>query len=142
VCRRILDVEVNWPHVVQFVYVDWAGLFLKTTDWGNGATLHRMLADWNDTDTWSTWTNGIQANAVEAVADKDVCTYKVKAGRTAIDVTASLRCWLEQADPNTANKGWAFLSSGDNGWDFASSEGGDDVRPMLMVWFSCVRGLP
>ena len=31
-----------------------------------GASLHRMLQSWNDTDNWNTWGAGIDANGIEA----------------------------------------------------------------------------
>jgi hypothetical protein len=96
-----------------------AKIELSTVDRGSGASLHRMKTDWAETDTWASLRNGIQTDGVEALSSADVRTGSTSVGTTTVDVTSSVRAWVNGA----ANLGWAFIPSGTNGWDFASSEG-------------------
>jgi len=98
---------------------------------GDGATLHRMLQSWNDTDTWAGafGGNGVQADDVEAVSAPDAVTAG-GTGLVEIDVTASVIAWA--ADPSS-NDGWVMLPLGTNGWDFVTSEGAAAERPRLVV---------
>jgi len=104
-----------------------AWLELTTTNQGDGASFHRMMDAWNEASTWESFgSNGIQAGG-EALAATDATSAGV--GEPArIDVTASVDAWSR--DPE-ANLGWALLPSGDDGWDFDSSEG--DEPPRLVV---------
>lgn len=99
-----------------------------------GAFLHRMIQTWSDTNTWSTFGgNGIQANAVEAVATADVSGASA-VGPFTLNVTTSLQAWI--ADPST-NKGWAWIPPAvDNSWQFESSEAATVAnRPKLTVTY-------
>ncbi|MCE8018114.1 tandem-95 repeat protein [Halomonas sp. MCCC 1A17488] len=107
-----------------------ATLELNTTGKGDGARLHRMLMPWNDTDTWNTFTDGLQADGVEAHASADLVTGYVPVGTTRLDVTASLQAWAD----GTPNYGWAFLPVGPDGWDFHSAEG--STPPRLVVEYT------
>jgi hypothetical protein len=118
-----------------------ATLTLQVTDPGSGFRLHRMLRAWNDTDTWNGWTNGIEANGVEAATGPDVtvgagnATSNVLTGALNVDVTASVRAWAAGQE----NWGWALLpfAGGTNGVDFASAEAGTvSFRPKLTVVFT------
>jgi calcineurin-like phosphoesterase family protein len=102
-------------------------LILQTTDGGSGASFHRILVDWTDADTWDSLTDGVQADDVEAAAIADAL------GDGMVDVTASIRAWLGSDDPSEANKGWALLPLGGDGWDFDSAEGA--APPRLIVSF-------
>ena len=104
-----------------------AWLEVRTTNFGNGARLHRLTADWDEASSWSDFgSNGIVAGS-EALSRADAETAgSIEMVR--IDVTESLRAW--SLDPSS-NRGWAFLPSGDDGWDFDSSEG--DTPPQLTV---------
>jgi matrixin len=110
-----------------------ATLELNTADKGSGASLHRMLVDWTENDSWSTFGgNGIQTGA-EALAAVDG-TASGQDDTTRIDVTSSLAAWSQ--DP-CSNRGWVFLPAGTDGWDFSSSESGSP--PRLTVEYSIVR---
>jgi hypothetical protein len=106
-----------------------ASLTLQTTDRGSGATLHRMLRNWSESDSWNSLGDGVQADGTEAVSAADVNTGRARTGTTTLDVTRSVQAW---ADGST-NYGWVFLPRGGNGWDFSSSEG--STPPRLAVTF-------
>ncbi len=100
---------------------------------GVGATLHRMLQPWNDTDTWDVWTNGIQNDDVEAMSAADA-SGSSGVGSFELDVTTSVTAWL--ADPSS-NYGWAWLPPGvDNSWQMDSAEGA--TPPELRVVYQIV----
>jgi len=109
-----------------------ATLILNVSNEGDAVTLHRMLQNWNETDTWNTFGgDGIQADDVEAAAAPDAATISILPGPLVIDVTASVRAW--QADPSS-NHGWAILSSGNNLVGFDSREATTAAeRPQLIV---------
>jgi len=96
-----------------------ATLTLETTDPGDGASLHRMLQTWSDTDTWNGYGNGIQADDTEARSAADLTTGSVAVGSTVLDVTESVQAWVNGEE----NHGWVLLPVGTNGWDFQSAEG-------------------
>jgi hypothetical protein len=106
-----------------------ATLELATTNKGDGASIHRMVGAWSDTDTWTSLGNGIQADGVEAMMQADLITGFVPIGTTTLDVTASLQAWAN----GQTNLGWAFLPLGSDGWKFNSAEG--TVAPKLTVEF-------
>lgn len=107
-----------------------ATLTLETTDDGDGAAVHRMLEPWDGDDTWERLGDGVQADGTQAAADPVTTTGSVSEGPTTLDVTASVGAWLD-GEPN---HGWAFLPAGDDGWDFAASEG--VVPPTLTVRYT------
>lgn len=106
-----------------------ATLTVETTGRGDGAALHRMRRNWSESDTWDSLGDGVQADGSEAASSADVETGSVSTGPTAIDVTTSVRAWVD----GSANYGWAFLPSGRDGWDFYSAEGA--TPPTLTVTF-------
>ncbi len=110
-----------------------AHLELNVTDIGNALMFYRMLRNWAETETWNTLGAGIQTDGVEAASTPDVSTAYVAAlGILSIDVTASLRAWVNAP---TTNFGWAILQgSGTNRVQFDSSEG--TTRPKLVVTFT------
>jgi hypothetical protein len=107
-----------------------ATLTLETSDLGGGASLHRMLIPWSDSDTYGSLGNGIQADGVEAVSTADQVTGRGALGSHEVDVTESVQAWAKGG----ANYGWAFLSSNSNGWDFFSSE--TSHAPALTIDYS------
>jgi hypothetical protein len=104
-----------------------AALRLKTLDPGSGASLYRMLVDWDDSDTWSSFDDGVQTDGTHAASRADVKTGRVSTGTTTIDVTKSVKAWVD----GDSNYGWVFVPSGRNGWDFSSAEGAEP--PELVV---------
>ena len=95
---------------------------------GSSFGVFEMLQNWTESSTWSSMNNGIQYNGIEAVSTPLAVTGSVSTGILTIDVTESLQAW--QADPSK-NRGWAFLSTGNDGVDFYSSESG--LAPRLVV---------
>jgi hypothetical protein len=104
-----------------------ATLTLETSSAGSGASLHRVLIPWSESDTYGLLGDGIQANGTEAVATADLITGRVALGSRELDVTESVQAWAFGA----ANYGWALLPSSSNGWDFSSSE--TSQAPVLTV---------
>jgi hypothetical protein len=122
-----------------------AKLVLAVHNDGSGFTVHNMLQDWNESDTWNSLTNGISADDVEASADAvaelgaNNNSNNVLSGMLEVDVTESVLAWLSGED----NFGWALLPqpAGANGLDFYSSERIPiSVRPMLYIDYEAVPG--
>lgn len=112
-----------------------AELILEGLDSGSGAILHRLLQDWNDTDTWdgAFGGDGVQADGTEAALSFDASTTG-PSGRVVIDVTNSIKAWL--SDPSS-NRGWVLFPMGTDGWDFYTSEG--DITPLLQVYYEILE---
>jgi hypothetical protein len=116
-----------------------ATLTLRTTSASvQGASLYRMLVDWDSTSTWASLGNGVQTNGTEAVATADLTTGTITTGDRAFDVTQSLQAWTTAGSTseaqNAANQGWLVKAGGTDGWDFRSSEG--SVKPLLTVTYT------
>ncbi len=109
-----------------------ASLTLATTNEGDGATVHRMLQPWADTDTWNSRGAGVQADGHEARSAIDLATGFVQTGVRQFDVTASVQAWAN----GETNNGWAFLPVDFDGWDFHSAEG--VTKPLLTVTYTSV----
>ena len=102
---------------------------------GDGAAVHAMRQPWDDTvSTWNSWTNGIQANGIEADQLPSVLVGNrslepdVQATLNSVEVTSDLLAW----QAGRPNYGWAFLPfvGGANGWGFRSSEFVSFVDPL------------
>jgi hypothetical protein len=123
-----------------------ATLTLKTSWWdtakGDGGQFHRLLVPWNETSTWSSFVNGVQADGVEASVAASAFAgtgailrpepYLQQGDPIILDVTADVSAWSE----GVANYGWAILPlpNADDGWGFWSSEYSNVVeRPILVV---------
>jgi hypothetical protein len=106
-----------------------ATLTVETVDEGSGGSVHRLLREWSESDTWASLDGGIAADGSDATADPETETGTVSAGQTTIDVTAGVRAWVG-GEPN---RGWAILPLGDDGWDFSTAEG--ETPPRLTVTF-------
>ena len=109
--------------------IERAWLELNTTNSGDGASVHRMLVPWSEGDTWDSFgLEGVEAGEEAAAAAEATVTGM---GRPAeVEVTGSLRLWA--VDP-ALNKGWAFLPTGSNGWQFDSAESDEGSPPRLVV---------
>jgi hypothetical protein len=99
--------------------------------------VHRMLASWSATDTWTSLASGVQTNGIEAAASPDTSSGQSQLGALSFNVLASLQTW--QADP-ASNLGWILVSTGDDGVDFHSSEGA--TPPKLIVTYVVHAPLP
>ena len=116
---------------------------------GDGAAVHPMRQPWDDTvSTWNSWTNGIQANGIEADQLPSVLVGNrslepdVQATLNSVEVTSDLLAW----QAGRPNYGWAFLPlvGGVNGWGFRSSEfisfvdplKPEGERPRLRVYYT------
>ena len=128
------------PGQVPFgAIINRAAVRLYTVDETDATTLVRMLRmlkPWEESSTWNSMVNGIdETNSVEAGATEGLINGGQLNAFDDIDVTATVRAWAN-GEPN---HGWAFLPTGSNGWDFASSENGTVAnRPALLVDFVAV----
>ena len=96
---------------------------------GVGASVHRMLQPWTETDSWNQWGSGIQADDSEAASQADASSSS-GVGLHNFTVTPSLAAWAA----GQANRGWAWLPPvADNSWRFDSAEGA--LPPKLEVTF-------
>jgi hypothetical protein len=95
-------------------------------------TLHLMLQNWSEASTWNSVTNGVQTDDTEAkiTADSTLASPESLGSQTFTGLADTLQAWSDGAD----NYGWVIVSDNDDGWDFASSEGGTITqRPLLTV---------
>ena len=96
----------------------------------DGASFHRMLQCWSDTDKWSTFGgDGVQANGIEAVATADVSTFYNNTGPYNVNVLPSLQAWSNGA----INLGWVLLPNGTDSWQLDSANG--TAKPLLTVTY-------
>lgn len=105
---------------------------LSNSQSGNTMSLYRLLKGWQEpTATWDSQTNGISADAVDAIfAANDSVSPSVQDQFLTFDVTESLWAWLAGAP----NNGWALLPGGTDGWQWDTSESGNVLnRPRLNV---------
>jgi hypothetical protein len=106
---------------------------------GHGGTFHRMLRDWDaNTVTWSSLTNGVSADNIEARTAVSFQAGQVpdilQPGPISFDVTADVRAWANRQP----NFGWATLPlvGGTNGWGIQTSDQGILAdRPKLTVTY-------
>ncbi len=116
-----------------------ARLRLYTTDGteNNHVRFHRMLSAWSDKDTWNTLDAGVANDDVEAdrYADQAIRADNRAGGYHDLDVTSSVRAWVERGRPN---HGWALLPTGTDGWQGCSAEGA--TPPELIVEYELVAG--
>jgi hypothetical protein len=117
-----------------------ATLSVQITSPGSGIQFHDMLVAWNESATWDSMGDGIQANGVEAVAAPFLSvgandgSSNISGGPIDFDLTASLQAMQSGTVPGY---GWAllpFMPDGTNGVDFPTKEAfllAD--RPLLTV---------
>ncbi|VEP18260.1 hypothetical protein H1P_730001 [Hyella patelloides LEGE 07179] len=134
---RFESIFGNQPEqIAQGAEIISAELELDVSNPGSNIEFHRLLQDFDDTDTYSSFDNGVQANDLEAVSTPDAVTGSVATGVLSVDVTDSLQTWQENPD---SNFGWAILPTNNNGVDFDSAEGNNP--PRLIVEYA-VDNLP
>ncbi len=129
--------------LIHAAYVDLAST--QSNAEGDGGTFHRMSVDWNEEfATWNSFTNGIQADDVEAVAsptafagNSDPNALRTQAaGWYSFDVTRDVQAWVTGT---AQNYGWAILPYAGlpNGWGVETSEATQPVnRPTLRVFYT------
>jgi len=116
-----------------------ATLTLDVTDAGSGLNVHQMNVGWDEAATWSSMSQGIQTDGIEAAAGPETSigandgNANVGTGTVGLNVTASVKNWQE----GSANHGWALmphLPNGTNGLRFHASEiDTANLRPKLQV---------
>jgi hypothetical protein len=109
---------------------------------GDGGAFHAMLIPWNDTDTFSTFGNGIHADDVQsssvisASAGSTALDRTVQGGYLSYDLTTDVALWASGAKPNY---GWVILPwvNGGDGWFFSTAEqANESYRPQLRVYYT------
>ena len=97
-------------------------------------SVHRMLAGWNDTDSWTSLVNGVATDGVEAASESSFALLPSVNNAPAIfDVTSDLAALLAGA----TNYGWVVNGAGAQSWLAASSENASvQTRPSLDVAYS------
>lgn len=111
-----------------------AKLKLWSTNIGSSIHLHRMLAAWTESSTWTSMGSGILTNDVQAASVADF-TYAPKTANEPFyfDVSNSVQSWIDGAP----NYGWVILSSGADDYQFNASEAGTvGARPELDVAYA------
>lgn len=98
--------------------------------------LHRMLVNWNNSSTWNTFTDGVNADDIEAASAWTFSLVPEVEGAPAIfDVTSD----IELFRTGTTNFGWVIRPSttgAGDGWTMGSSEATNQERPTLEVVYS------
>jgi hypothetical protein len=109
-----------------------AHLFLRSRRPSPGSVrLHRMLADWTPDGSWSSFgAGGLAADGLVAAASADAETGSIPAGFIAVDVTTSVRAWLETPG---SNRGWALLADG--GGQAAFDRAAGVTPPRLVLYY-------
>ena len=115
-----------------------ARMLVSAFDQGSTVNLHRMLVPFTRSATWNSMIDGVSADGREASRHKDSFTFgKIAANSSTVtfDVTDTVQAWAS----GQANRGWVFLNTGGNGWDFYASEF-DDIkqRPQLVIEFETI----
>ncbi len=108
---------------------------------GDGGKIHRMLKPWQDTDTWNSLANGVDADGVEAATAPTATAGdlsldpNVQGGYLTFLLTSDVQAWANGAP----NYGWVFLPwpYGGDGWGFGTAEATQELeRPQLRVYYT------
>jgi hypothetical protein len=109
---------------------------------GHGGAFHMMLTSWNDTDTWTTFGQGIAADnsqaasVLSAQAGNSNLTEFAQGGYLSYELTSDVAQWASGAK---ANYGWVIMPwvNGGDGWFFSTAENGNvSYRPQLRVFYT------
>ena len=112
-----------------------ASLTVEVTNKGGSTssiTLHRVLANWDESSTWNSMSGGLQRDDAEVAiaADATVSNPNVLGSNTITGLAATVQAWSDGA----TNYGWAMFNDTSNGWDFGSSEFATvSLRPQLII---------
>jgi hypothetical protein len=142
---QIVGPEANRIPKGSLVHAASLTLVSNTSDApGDGGQLHPMKQAWSSNASWNSFSNGIQANGIEASTTPSVSagnaagTLRVEGGWNTFDVTRDIQSWINEPSDNN---GWAILPwlDGSNGWGIHSSESPAlRERPMLSVFYTPV----
>jgi hypothetical protein len=110
--------------------------------YGDGGQFFAMLTPWQDTDTWNSLNNGVQADGVKAAstptvsAGSSTLNPNVCGGYMSFEVTPDAQAWVSGIRPNY---GWAILpwNGGGDGWAVSMSESTvERERPQLRLYYT------
>lgn len=112
-----------------------AKLTVVAFDPGSTVYVHRVLAPWNAAATWDGMAAGVSIDNIEASTVRDGFSFgEITMDKQSVefDVTGTVQKWAD-GEPNL---GWVFINTGDNGWDFYSSDWIEaGLRPSLEIEF-------
>ena len=97
--------------------------------------LHRVMANWSETSTYSSLGSGLTRDDLEVctIADGVVSTPDVTGTQLIDGLEDSLQAWSD----GSANLGWAIYGNSATTWAFSSSEAPTaSLRPMLLVSYT------
>ena len=111
-----------------------AMLRLYTLDPGSSVRMLRVNRPWNELSTWNSLNEGIdQTNGVETTVTDAILDVRQDDAFVEVDVTQA----IQDAANLRLSFGWAFLSTGTDGWTFATSEHTNAaIRPALTIHFA------
>lgn len=113
--------------------IESASLEIVVFDPGSTVYVHRILAPWGASSTWDSLAAGLSIDNVEASTVRDGFSFgEINMDRQLVefDVTQTVQKWSD-GEPN---RGWVFINTGGNGWDFYSSDWIElDLRPRLRI---------
>jgi hypothetical protein len=112
-----------------------ATLRLRTSNPGGLCRGFRVRVPWSETgSTWNSHTNGISVEDSELDSAVIFELISAQVGEVvSLDVTSTVQAWATNGFPNY---GWGITNTGDDGWQFSSSESSSNsYRPVLEVVF-------
>ncbi|MBU1492463.1 MAG: putative Ig domain-containing protein, partial [Actinobacteria bacterium] len=135
---QFLDIVGTGPgHIPPGSTVVSASLQVYVIDPSPGSiSFHPMISAWDESATWNGLGNGIQPDGVEAGVTPEVVfgATGTTGQRTIAGFENSVQAWVDGTSPN---RGWALFNDSEDGWDFDSSEYGEEARrPRLLVDFT------
>ncbi len=102
---------------------------------GNDATVHEVLVNWVESDTFNTFGGEPDVQPDEYGASSLGTAAGGVLGQASVNVTSSLIAWQANGSPNTANRGWIIRPTGTDGVQVRSREYAttQSERPKLVV---------
>jgi VCBS repeat-containing protein len=97
--------------------------------------LHRVMANWSETSTYSSLGSGLTQDDLEVctIADGMVDSPDVVGTQLVNGLEDSLQAWSD----GSANLGWAIYGNNETNWAFSSAEAATaSLRPMLLVSYT------
>jgi len=130
---RFADLFGDGPGLIPAgVVVTSAALEVNFVDPGESFTVHRMLRDWSETDTYTSLVDGVVADGIEAATEIVTTTADYLDDWMSLDISSAVNAWL--ADPSS-NQGLLLqpVAGTSNGNQIASSESA--TPPKLTVTY-------